>query len=416
MNTGKKHVPLLRFPTFRQDGEWGNVKLGDCLLQTPDYGLNAPAVPYSESLPTYLRITDITDSGKFDKSHLASVNAVITPENSLQEGDLVVARTGASVGKVYKYKKEDGLLVFAGFLIRLRPNLNRCNSEYLFQYMLSPSYKRWVDITSTRSGQPGINSTEYASLTVPFPQKLSEQQKIAECLSSVDSYISSIYEKVEQLKAHKTSLLQKLFPQRGQTIPEYRFSEFNNTKEWEIKKLGDIATTFSGGTPSINKKQYYGGDIPFIRSGEIKGTKTELSLTQLGVEESSAKLVSAGTILYALYGATSGEVAISKISGAINQAILAIIVDNELCEVQFLYQILLANKEKILDKYLQGGQGNLSGSIITNLQILLPTIEEQRRIAECLSSIDRTIKFYTEKTSQLEQHKKGIMQQLFPKA
>lgn len=199
-------------------------------------------------------------------------------------------------------------------------------------------------------------------------------------------------------------------------MPRLRFPEFNNTKEWEIKKLGEIATTFSGGTPSISRKQYYGGDIPFIRSGEIKGTKTELSLTQLGVDNSSAKLVCAGTILYALYGATSGEVAISKISGAINQAILAIIVNNEFCEAQYLYHILLANKEKILNKYLQGGQGNLSGSIISNLQILLPPIEEQRKIADCLSSIDEHVESYDNKRFQLQHHKRALMQQLFPQA
>jgi type I restriction enzyme S subunit len=288
------------------------------------------------------------------------------------------------------------------------------DSDYLY-FFLKNQYETLRFISSGDGTRGGLNLQMLRDFLIPVPS-LEEQQKIAECLSSIESYISSINEKVEQLKAHKKSLMQKLFPQNGKNVPEYRFSEFNNTKEWEIKKVGDIATTFSGGTPSISKKQYYGGDIPFIRSGEIKGTKTELSLTQLGVEKTSAKLVSAGTILYALYGATSGEVAISKISGAINQAILAIIVDNELCEVQFLYQILLANKEKILDKYLQGGQGNLSGSIITNLQILLPPLVEQSKIAECLSSIDRAIECYSQKTILLEQHKKGLMQQLFLKS
>ena len=97
-----------------------------------------------------------------------------------------------------------------------------------------------------------------------------------------------------------------------------------STPAWEQRKLGEVIDSFSGGTPSVNNASYYGGNIPFIRSGEIKSETTELYLTEEGLKNSSAKLVEAGDILYALYGATSGEVAISRINGAINQAILAI--------------------------------------------------------------------------------------------
>lgn len=202
-------TPKLRFPGF--EGEWEEKKLGECLLQTPDYGLNAPAVPFSDNLPVYLRITDISDDGKYIKDGKVSVATVLTKDNSLQEGDIVFARTGASVGKTYKYRVEDGLLVFAGFLIRIKPDETQIDSEFLFQYTQTKTYKKWVEVTSTRSGQPGINSLEISSLLILFPS-LPEQQKIASCFSSLDEGIAAQQRKVEALKEHKKGLMQKLFP------------------------------------------------------------------------------------------------------------------------------------------------------------------------------------------------------------
>ena len=105
-------------------------------------------------------------------------------------------------------------------------------------------------------------------------------------------------------------------------VPEIRFAGF--TDPWEQRKLGDVTDSFSGGTPDGSHASYYGGSIPFIRSAEINSDKTELFLTEKGLDNSSAKIVERGTVLYALYGATSGEVGIAAIKGAINQAILAL--------------------------------------------------------------------------------------------
>lgn len=204
-------------------------------------------------------------------------------------------------------------------------------------------------------------------------------------------------------------------------IPELRFPEFKNDGEWILETIGTIADTFSGGTPTVGNRKYYGGDIPFIRSGEISNDKTELFITESGLSNSSAKMVDKGTVLYAMYGATSGEVAISKISGAINQAILAIIPKSQEYNSSYIYHYLKHNKQYILGKYLQGGQGNLSANIINNLPICLPcdsegkvSIKEQQKIADCLSSLDEYINVTKQKVDQLKEHKKGLMQCLFP--
>jgi len=195
-------------------------------------------------------------------------------------------------------------------------------------------------------------------------------------------------------------------------VPELRFPGF--TDDWEERKLGELTTSFSGGTPSAGNSSYYKGDIPFIRSGEINSDKTELFLTEAGLKSSSAKMVSVGDILYALYGATSGEVGISQINGAINQAILAI----KPCDgynSHFLMQWLKLKKQKIIDQYLQGGQGNLSGSIVKNLVLKVPNFEEQKKIGAFFKQLDDTITLHQRKLDLLKEQKKGFLQKMFPK-
>lgn len=211
-------VPRLRFPEFEHAPEWEEVTLGPLLDRPPEYGVNAAAVPFSESLPTYIRITDITDDGEFKSHARVSVDIDADDEQYLEDGDIVLARTGATVGKSYRYREEDGRLVYAGFLIRVRPNPGRLLSKFLAAYLSSRRYLVWVRLTSARSGQPGINGTEYASMPLPLPpdrRDLAEQRMIADCLSSVDTCVARQVQKLDVLSRHKQALLQQLFPSLG---------------------------------------------------------------------------------------------------------------------------------------------------------------------------------------------------------
>ena len=192
--------------------------------------------------------------------------------------------------------------------------------------------------------------------------------------------------------------------------PALRFPGF--AEEWEEKTLGEVFKTYSGGTPDTTKKKaYYGGTIPFIRSAEINKEETELFLTQEGLEKSSAKLVNKGDLLVALYGANSGDSAIAKINGAINQAVLCLQSENSNVFVQ---NFLQHNRELITQKYLQGGQGNLSGEIIKSIRVPFPSSKEQQKIAAFLVSLDALITEAVKRLEWLQQHKKGLLQQLFP--
>jgi type I restriction enzyme S subunit len=430
--SGSDNIPELRFPEFVNDGEWVEMQLGDSLLRNPEYGINAPAVPFSNKLPTYLRITDISEDGRFLLNEKVSVAREVTEDNYLSDGDIVLARTGASVGKSYKYRNEDGRLVFAGFLIRLKPDSNKLNSDFLFQFLTTNQYWKWVSFISARSGQPGINATEYSSLPVCLP-KPKEQQKIASCLSSLDEVIAAHSQKLELLKDHKKGLMQNLFPHPSTSsgggsvaepveakVPKYRFKEFENDGEWVEKKLGDIGNITSGGTPNRSTSEYWNGNIPWISTTLIDFNiinKANEYITETGLQNSSAKIFPKNTILMAMYGQgkTRGKVAILGIDAATNQACAAIML-NIKHNTEFVFQYLSANYDEIRRMSNSGGQENLSGGLIEIIPISIPkNLKEQQKIASCLSSLDALIAAQAAKIEQLKLHKKGLMQGLFPK-
>ena len=190
-------------------------------------------------------------------------------------------------------------------------------------------------------------------------------------------------------------------------VPNLRFKEFQG--EWEKSKLSDLCTFFSGGTPSSSNKDFYGGDIAFIRSGELHADSTELFITQDGYDNSSAKMVEIGDLLLAMYGATSGDIAISKIKGAINQAILCIRTNQN---KKFIESVWNKHVSKILRKYLQGGQGNLSADIVKGISFSFPTLEEQERIANLISLLDERIATQNKIIEDLKKLKSAISKKL----
>lgn len=181
-------------------------------------------------------------------------------------------------------------------------------------------------------------------------------------------------------------------------------------QEWEVKRLGTIAKSFSGGTPKSESEEMYGGTIPFIRSGEIHSNKTALFLTDDGLRKSSAKMVDVGDLIFALYGANSGDCAISQINGAINQAILCIRSSSVINP--FLQPYLELQKDRFIAKYLQGGQGNLSGEIVCSYTIHIPPLAEQRKIAEILGVWDEAIEKQSRLIEKLELRKRALIQRL----
>lgn len=281
----------------------------------------------------------------------------------------------------------------------------------MFNLMMQlPHYKRLFYLMSdgVHIEKLLFKTQDWMKRTLAMPL-LKEQKKIAEILSTQDKAIELQGRKIEELKRFKKGCLEKMFPRKGQKVPEKRFPGF--TGDWEQRKLGGVTTSYSGGTPTVGVKEYYDGQIPFIRSAEINSESTELFISEKGLNVSSARLVSKGDILYALYGATSGEVGRARLEGAINQAILAIKpMDNY--DAEYLSQWLRKSKQNIVETYLQGGQGNLSGAIVKELIVDFPSYNEQQIIGQYFANLDRLITLHQRKLDEMKKQKKALMQLL----
>lgn len=205
-------------------------------------------------------------------------------------------------------------------------------------------------------------------------------------------------------------------PTVNNNTPTLRFPEFK--EKWELKKLGKIAKVSSGGTPSRAQSNYWNGNIPWVSTTLIDfNTILESNefITNDGLANSSAKLFPKGTLLMAMYGQgkTRGKVAILGIEATTNQACGAIVPNNDKLNELFLFQNLAGRYDEIRDLSNQGGQENLSGEIIKNILITLPTLPEQQKIATFLTAVDEKLQALKQKKSLLEQYKKGVMQKIF---
>jgi type I restriction enzyme S subunit len=244
--------------------DWEVSSLGGCLADRPTYGINAPAVPYSDRLPVYLRITDITEEGYFEPDPPVSVRSESSKNYWLNEGDIVFARTGASVGKSYQYRSADGPLVYAGFLIRVRPDDQRLLPTFLAAYVTTGRYWQWVRLMSMRSGQPGINGNEYSQLPISLPP-LCEQRAIATALSDVDALLEGLDRLIAKKRDLKQAAMQQLLT--GQT----RLPGFEG--EWEEKRIGALADIDPENLSSTTASDYYFNYISLeqVDSGNLLG-------------------------------------------------------------------------------------------------------------------------------------------------
>ena len=201
-------VPEIRFSGFTDD--WEQRKLGD-LASSFEYGLNAAAKEY-DGENKYIRITDIDDNThEFLTDSLTSPDMDLTgaEKYKLAEGDILFARTGASVGKSYIYRDSDGLVYYAGFLIRARIK-EEFDAEFVFQNTLTDRYNKYIAVTSQRSGQPGVNAQEYAEFEIKVPQK-EEQTKIGTYFRHIDHLITLHQRELENLQNIKRFMLGKMF-------------------------------------------------------------------------------------------------------------------------------------------------------------------------------------------------------------
>ncbi|MFR3302668.1 MAG: restriction endonuclease subunit S [Bifidobacterium pullorum] len=408
----KSNVPEIRFAGFADP--WEQRKLGE-LADSFEYGLNVPASDF-DGIHKYLRITDIDDeTHRFNESDLTSplTDLMKCEQYRLAEGDLLFARTGASVGKTYLYQSSDGLAYYAGFLIRAHIH-DDASADFVFQSTLTERYRRFVSITSQRSGQPGINAKEYSEYEVPTPS-LSEQRLIGRLFSRLDALITLHQRKYDKLGELKKSLLEKMFPKEGEVFPEIRFAGFADP--WEQRKLGELFSYGgSGGTPSSSNDSFYGGKIPFLGISDVKGrdiSHTAKHITENGLAASAAWVVPSGAVCLAMY-ASVGKVGIIRQNTATSQAFFNMVFDNDGTR-DFVYSRLeraelTTEWESLIST---GTQRNLNANKVRDFMLAVPAETEQRLIGSLFARLDSLITLHQRKLELLRNIKKALLDKMF---
>lgn len=419
MKNGYKDSPLGAIPI-----DWEVVKLGEVVEDKGTYGINAPSVNYSEKLPSYLRISDIDQRGKFIKKTKKSVDHPDSSNFYLSLGDIVFARTGNTTGKTYLYDIADGELVYAGFLIKYHLKSSLVVPMFLKHYTETDTYWNWVAKMSFRSGQPGINEKEYSDLMIPLPP-LAEQKRIAEVLTTVDDKIDNIGKQIDQFTELKKGLMQQLLT-KGIDHTEFKDSPLGSIpKDWEVVKLKELCIAKDG-----LKRGPFGGAIKkdcFKTHGyciyeQRNAIKNDLDnfryfidedkfneLKSFSIEEGDLIVSCSGTI------GKIAEIPYSFCNGIINQALLRIRLDNSCIINSYFRQYFISNifQKKIIDSVQGGAMKNLVG--MHEFKLLwfpLPPLAEQQKIAEILGSVDRKIDILESKREKVVDQKKGLMQKL----
>lgn len=380
--------------------EWEVKRLELLCSNKGDYGINAPAVTYSKDLPTYLRITDIDDDGRFITADKTSVNSSNSENFRLQEGDIVFARTGATVGKTYLYNPNDGDLVFAGFLIRFSLDTQKIIPSFLRAYTNTSIYWNWVKIISQRSGQPGINAAEYCSLQIPVPP-LTEQQKIVEILSVWDKAIETQTQLIEKLELRKKGLMQQLLTGKK------RLPGFGG--EWKEVRLGELF---------IERNEINRVNLPLLSITADRGVILQAESDKRDIsndDKSKYKRICPNDIGYNTMRMWQGRCALSSLEGIVSPA-YTIITPNK--DVNPHYMEMLFKQPFTMYCFWTHSQGLVSDTLnckfpdFSQIKVTIPSLKEQNAISCLFVEINHEIEVCTRLLNLLYQERKGLMQVL----
>ena len=391
----KTVVPALRFPEFREMEGWRHN-----IVNNLTSVITAPKkITSQEYLNTgYYPIID--QSQNYICGWTNDESAVIT-EASLSQPLIIFGDHTCILKKVtFPFAQgADG--------IKILKTKECINGFFLYQILLAnpvtqEEYKRHYSILKKKTiYYPIINS--------------GEQQKIADCLSSLDDLIEATNRKIEVLKEHKKGLMQRLFPKEGENVPELRFPEFQETKGWAKKQIIDLGEVITGNTPSKKEGKYWNGDFAWITAQDFKGkyiNDSILKLTRFG--KNKARVIPQNSVLVTCI-ASIGLNAINKIECSTNQQINTICC-NRKYHYEYVYYLITYNVKRLKQLAGQTAVPIITKKNFEEFEVYtVENYDEQQKIADCLSSLDELIEATSQKVEILKEHKKGLMQQLFPK-
>lgn len=405
--------PQIRFKGY--EDEWQLKSLGD-VCHSFKYGLNAAATTY-DGKHKYLRITDIDDDNNtFNKGDLTSPNITcFTDEYKLSVKDIVFARTGASVGKTYLYDANDGNVYWAGFLIKVSVNQNY-DENFVFQNTLTNRYWRYIGIASQRSGQPGVNATEYGEFDFHIAPNINEQREIGEYFSNLDTQIKEAEREVNRLEKMKIASLQKMFPRPGATAPEIRFAGFSDP--WKESTFGDICS-FSRGQ-GYTKSDLRKSGVPIFLYGRlytsyssyVKEVDTFSYMTSYAVMSKGSEVVMPSS------GETAEDIAVASAilsPGIILSGGLNILNPNKNMDSVFLALMLTYGQPHydVANRAQGKSVVHIYNDDIKQTSLMYPSLDEQRAIGEYFRNLDELIVAKRKSIVKLRNIKKACLSKMF---
>lgn len=429
MSKDKKLIPELRFPEFLNAREWDVELLGELVDIKGRIGYRGyttdDIVKKGEGAIT-LSPSNFDENGNlnFDKcTYISWRKYEESPEIQLQIGQTVLVKT-ASVGKTAYVKHLPEKATVNPQIVVLTPK--KIQNRFLAFTILHQNIQNQIRDCVGAGAIPNLSQESISKFKalIPPDKERKEQQKIASCLSSLDEVISAHSQKLECLHAHKKGLMQNLFPQKDEKVPRYRFPEFVKDGEWGEKTLGQLLEFKNG----INaEKEQYGTGTKFINVLDILRNEfitydQIIGAVNVNDEMVEKFAVNYGDILFQRSSETQDEVGTANVYLDRNRTAIFggfVIRGKKVGEYEpiFLNKLLKSKSVRHSISSKSGGSTrfNIGQEILSSIKILLPSIQEQQKIASCLSSLDALIRAQAEKMEQLKLHKKGLMQGLFPK-
>jgi type I restriction enzyme S subunit len=425
MSEAKTLMPKLRFPEFQHAGEWTTEQLSSLAsISTEKVGSNA-CVPMSITSGVGL----VSQEDKFGR---------VIAGDSYKNYLLLKPKEFAYNKSATKEYPEGFLTLYAGTELAAVPNsiftcfrINGESSDVRFlNYQFSDNlHGRWlrkfIQVGARAHGSLSINDSDLMALPVPIPAgttSVAEQQKIADCLSSLDDLIAAQARKVDALKTHKKGLMQQLFPRAGETQPRLRFPAFRDAAEWVGEDLSSCLEKVIDYRGKAPPKSEVG--VPLITARNVRFGWLDMSIDEYieaDYYESwmSKGIPTAGDILFTTE-APLGNVALFPSSGkfALGQRIITLRTVKTKCLPAFLFQSLLGPQmQKSVDFHSTGSTAKgIKSTVFVTIGFCRPGLEEQKKIADCFGSVDTIITAATQELEAIKTHKKGLMQQLFPSA
>ncbi|MFA5214601.1 restriction endonuclease subunit S [Sulfuricurvum sp.] len=407
-----KNIPTLRFPEFKDAPEWEEKALGD-LLEFKN-GINATKEQYGKGYK-FINVLDILNNEFITHDKIigsVNVDEAVMNKYLVEYGDILFQRsseTQEEVGTASVYLDKYSTATFGGFVIRGK-KITDYEPVFLNKLLKTNLSRNQITSKSAGSTRYNVGQEVLTSVILPFPS-LSEQKKIAECFLSIDDLITAQTAKSQALKEHKKALMQQIFPSEGESVPKLRFSEFKDAPEWEEKILDEVVNYENG--------KAHENDIS--ENGKYIVVNSKFISTEGDIRKYTNKAfcpANVDDILMVLSDVPNGR-AIAKCYLVESDDLYT--VNQRICRLsskkavsKFLFYILDRNKYFLsFDDGVK--QTNLRKEDVLNCPILIPSNqEEQQKIADCLSSFDDLITAQTAKVQALKEHKKALMQQLFP--